>query len=186
MTREDVIKIMSVLRGAYPQFYRDISKQEALDTINLWAEMFRDDPAELVAAAVKALIATDAKGFPPGIGVIREYMRKMSNPVATTPFEAWAIVWKAIKRSAYNSKDEFAKLPPMLQRMVGSPEQLRTWAMMDADTVQSVIGSKFQTSFEIREKQDREFQALPQSVKQMIGAVADKLALQESKENGGG
>ena len=30
MTREDTIKILSVLRGAYPAFYRDITKQEAL------------------------------------------------------------------------------------------------------------------------------------------------------------
>lgn len=181
MTREDVIKIMSVLRGAYPQFYRDISKQEALDTINLWSDMFLDDPAELVAAAVKAFISSDAKGFPPSIGIIRDNMRKLSIQETTTPFEAWSLVWKAIQRSGYNSKEEFEKLPADLRRMVGSPEQLRAWAMMDADTVQSVIGSKFQTSYEIRSKQEREYQALPASVKKMIGAVSEKLALKDGE-----
>lgn len=181
MTREDVIKIMSVLRGAYPQFYRDISKQEALDTINLWSDMFLDDPAELVAAAVKAFIASDSKGFPPSIGIIRDNMRKLSIQETITPFEAWSMVWKAIQRSGYNSKQEFEKLPADLRKMVGSPEQLRAWAMMDADTVQSVIGSKFQTSYEIRSKQEQEYQALPASVKKMIGAVSEKLALKDGE-----
>ena len=62
MKREDVIKLMSVLRGAYPQFYRDVGRQEALDTISLWTDMFSEDDAAIVAAAVKALIATDSKG----------------------------------------------------------------------------------------------------------------------------
>ena len=56
MIREEIIKLMSVLRGAYPQFYRDVSKTEALDTINLWADMFANDDAALVGAAVKSLI----------------------------------------------------------------------------------------------------------------------------------
>ena len=36
MKRDDTIKILSVLRGAYPAFYRDITKQEAESTIALW------------------------------------------------------------------------------------------------------------------------------------------------------
>ena len=47
MERSDVLRIMAVLRGAYPQFYRDISRQEAEATVNLWTDMFSgDDPRD--------------------------------------------------------------------------------------------------------------------------------------------
>lgn len=75
MDRTDVIKIMAVLRGAYPQFYRDISRQEAEDTVNLWAEMFAGDSYPAVAAAVRALIEEDRRGFPPHIGAVKDRLR---------------------------------------------------------------------------------------------------------------
>lgn len=81
MTREETIKVMSVLRGAYPRFYREISKQEALDTINLWADMFSAEDAAVVAAAVKSLIETDEKGFPPTIGQVKAKVRDVALPV---------------------------------------------------------------------------------------------------------
>ena len=52
---------------------------------------------------------------------------------------------------------------------VGTPEQLKAWARMDANTVQSVIGSNFQRSYQEWAKQEAEFQALPGDIKQMIG-----------------
>jgi len=159
--REDVIKLMSVLRGAYPQFYRDVGRQEALDTISLWTDMFAEDDAAIVAAAVKALIATDSKGYPPHIGAVKAKIRQLTERPKMAPQEAWGLVWRAVQRSAYNSREEFKRLPPMLRRLVGTPEQLKAWARMDANTVQSVIGSNFQRSYQEWAKQEAEFQALP-------------------------
>lgn len=85
MTREDTIKIMSVLRGAYPHFYRDVSRQEALDTINLWADMFVEDDPSAVAAAVKILIQTDQKGFPPTIGQVKAKITEVSPRARSLP-----------------------------------------------------------------------------------------------------
>lgn len=179
MTRDDVIKIMSVLRGAYPHFYRDISKQEAYDTINLWAEMFAEDDVAIVAAAVKALIATDDKGFPPHIGAVKAKVRQITQPAGMTPQEAWNLVAKAIRNSAYESREEYDKLPPDLQRLVGSPNQLRDWALMDSKTVHSVISSNFQRSFSIRKKADDDFKALPVDVQTLVGSVAERMELHD-------
>jgi hypothetical protein len=74
VTRDDTVKILSVLRGAYPQFYKNTSRQEAIDTINLWTDMFADDDFQIVAAAVKAIIVSDEKGFPPVIGQVKSQM----------------------------------------------------------------------------------------------------------------
>ncbi len=168
MTREDTIKILSVLRGAYPAFYRDITKQEAESTIALWMSMFEEEPYELVGAAVKAFISGDGKGFPPAIGQIKERIRQITQPEEMTEQEAWSYVSKALRNSTYGSVEEFAKLPPEVQAVVHDPGQLRQWAMAEADEVETVIASNFQRSFRAKQKVSREYLALPTEVKQLM------------------
>ena len=168
MTREETIKILSVLRGAYPAFYRDITKQEAESTIELWASMFDEEPYELVGAAVKAFISGDGKGFPPAIGQIKDRIRLITAPEEMSEQEAWSLVSKAIRNSTYRSEEEFAKLPPEVQAVVHDPGQLRQWAMSPADDVETVIASNFMRSFRAKQKVFKEYLALPTSVKQLM------------------
>lgn len=168
MNREDTIKILSVLRGAYPAFYRDITKQEAESTIALWESMFDEEPYELVGAAVKAFISGDSKGFPPAIGQIKERVRQITQPEELTEQEAWAFVSKALRNSIYGSEEEFAKLPPEVQAVVHDPGQLRQWATSPAEDVETVVASNFMRSFRAKQKVTREYMALPSSVKQIM------------------
>ena len=168
MTREDTIKILSVLRGAYPAFYRDITKQEAESTIALWESMFDEEPYELVGAAVKAFISGDSKGFPPAIGQIKERIRQITQPEEMTEQEAWSFVSKALRNSTYGSEEEFAKLPPDIQSVVHDPGQLRQWALSPVDEVETVIASNFMRSFRVKQKVNKEYMALPTSVKQLM------------------
>lgn len=174
MTRDDVIKIMSVLRGAYPYFYRDISKQEAYDTINLWTDMFSNDDASIVAAAVKSLIDGDDKGFPPTIGQVKAKMRLLAGSDELTEAEAWNLVSKAVKNGLYGAVEGFEKLPPAVKRIVGSPSQLRDWASMDSDTLQSVVASNFQRSYKVVATREKEIAALPDDVKKLINFAMNK------------
>lgn len=175
MTREDTIKILSVLRGAYPAFYRDITKQEAEATIALWESMFDEEPYALVSAAVKAFISGDGKGYPPAIGQIKERIRQITQPEEMTEQEAWALVAKAVQRSAYDSVAEFAKLPPEIQAVVHDPGQLQRWACGQAEDLETVVASNFMRSFRAKQKATKEYMALPTSVKQlMIGAGYQK------------
>lgn len=174
MTRDDVIKIMSVLRGAYPHFYRDISKQEAYDTINLWTDMFSNDDASIVAAAVKSLIDGDDKGFPPTIGQVKAKMRLLVGSDELTEAEAWNLVSKAVKNGLYGAVEEFEKLHPAVKRIVGSPSQLRDWASMDSDTLHSVVASNFQRSYKVVATREKEIAALPDDVKKLINFAMNK------------
>jgi len=183
MTSEETVKILSVLRGAYPQFYKNTSKQEAYDTINLWAEMFVDEDFQIVSAAVKALIAGDEKGFPPVIGQVKARIRQITTPQEMTEGEAWALVAKAIRNSAYDSRKEFDALPAEIQRIVGAPSQLRDWGTMDSDTVHSVVASKFQRAYRVKAQQKKDYAALPGDVKAMIAGIAGKCALEAHDEN---
>lgn len=165
---------MSVLRGAYPHFYRDISKREAYDTINLWTDMFSNDDASIVAAAVKSLIDGDDKGFPPTIGQVKAKMRLLVGSDELTEAEAWNLVSKAVKNGLYGAVEEFEKLPPAVKRIVGSPSQLRDWASMDSDTLQSVVASNFQRSYKVVATREKEIAALPDDVKKLINFAMNK------------
>ena len=179
MTRQETGIIMDILATAYPRFYAGPDAPDPEKAVALWAEMFAEDDVAIVAAAVKALIATDDKGFPPHIGAVKAKVRQITQPSGMTPQEAWNLVAKAIRNSAYESREEYDKLPREVQRLVGSPNQLRDWATMDSETVHSVVASNFQRSFTAQQKADNDFKALPRDVQAMIGTVAERMALHD-------
>lgn len=182
MTREDAITILSVLKAAYPNFYRGMTRIDANATIDLWETMFDTEDAALVGAAVKTFIASDSKGFPPSIGEVKEKIRKLTQPEEMTEAEAWGIIGKAVSNSLYSSQKEFDKLPDTLKRLVGSPNQLKEWAMIDSDTLQTVVASNFQRSYKAVSASQREMAAIPQSVKEMLSGVTKNLALEGDNE----
>ena len=165
MDKKETVQILATLRGAYPNFYRAISKQEAVATVALWERMFADYDYKIVDAAVAALIASDETGYPPVIGQVMAKIRFLTQPRAMDENEAWFIVYKAICNSAYDSVSEFEKLPPEIKSLVHGPDQLREWAI-DPDFNIGVESSNFKRVFRARAAQAREFNALPSSVKQ--------------------
>ena len=173
----ETAQLMAVLETAYPMFYAKKTEQERADAIKLWAEMFADEPGEVVAMAVKALIKSRVSTFPPGIGEITEKIQQITQPEQMTEMEAWSLVLKAIGNSNYNSGEEFQRLPPVLQRLVGAPSQLREWAAMDTETLNSVVASNFQRSYKVRAKHERDYLALPSSVKTYMASLADGMRM---------
>ena len=171
MTSKDTGKIMDILTAAYPNFYSGKSEYDRKKIVALWTDMFRDDPVELVAAAVKSLISMDEKGFPPHIGTVKAKMRLLVSKDEMTEAEAWHIVSKAIKNSTYDSKAEFEKLPPMIKRIVGSPNMLREWAVMGMDATQSVVASNFQRSYRAIVAREKELAKLPNDVRAMVEKI---------------
>ena len=181
MTKTDTAKVMAILATAYPAFYSKQSKEEKVAAVNLWADLFADDDPDVVLAAVKSHIATDTKGFPPVIGQIKEQVTKLTQPPMMTEQEAWSLVIKAINNSGYHAGEEYEKLPPLLQRLVGSPRQLYDWGMMPADEVQSVVASNFMRSYRVRAKDWQEYQALPGAIRERLDALADGMKMPEDR-----
>ena len=72
MTLEETGAVMDTLRVAYPQFYRNQETKYTVLAVELWQECFREDPVEIVLAALKRFILLDQKGFPPSPGMIKE------------------------------------------------------------------------------------------------------------------
>ena len=179
MDRLETLKIMAVLRGAYPRYYASVSREDLETVVALWVEMFSEEPYEIVAAAVKALIVGDVKGFPPHIGAVKERIHQLTQPHEMTELEAWGYVAKAVRNSLYNSREEFEKLPPLVQRLVGSPNQLRTWAMIDTDSLETVVQSNFMRSFKNRAQSVKDHEKLPASVKAIAGRLSTGMQMPE-------
>ena len=175
MTREETKTILAIMKAAYPNFYRDMTKEDASNTINLWSTMFADEKPQIAIEAVKSLICT--LKYPPTTADVKEKIALITQPPAMTEMEAWEQVRRAI--SFYDAQENYNSLPPMLRRLVGSPNQLREWAMMDTETVQSVIQSNFMRSYKAKVAQEREYAMLPDSTKQLIAGLAQKLSLTE-------
>ena len=177
MNKQEAAKVLSIMQANYPDSFKGKTDEMMLATISLWATMFADDNANDVTAAVMAHIAADTGAFMPNIGMIKDRLGKMRNQEELTEQEAWNLVQSALRNGIYGSREEYAKLPPMVQRMVGSANQLKEWAMMDADTVQSVVASNFQRSYKVRAQNEREYQALPSSVREIMGRLADGMKM---------
>ncbi|MCM1275810.1 MAG: replicative helicase loader/inhibitor [Lachnospiraceae bacterium] len=173
---------MAVLKTAYPNYYKNSGDLE--QAAKLWAELFADDDVLVVAAAVKAFIANDEKGFPPVIGQIKAMVRDLASPKEMTELEAWDIVNKALRNSLYNHVEEYEKLPPVIRRIVGSPATLHEWAQSNLDELQTVIASNFQRSYRAKAKGEREFMAFPQSTKDFLSQLAGKMDLENALEGG--
>lgn len=105
MDRLETLKILAILRVAYPNFYKSMDADEYDDTVLLWADLFQDDPFMLVSAAVKTLIVTDEKGYPLHIGAVKSTMAKLTEPPTLTEMEAWNLV--RTKLSAYATHEDF-------------------------------------------------------------------------------
>lgn len=182
MTVDETLKIFAVLKANYSNFFKSVSRVDAEAMVNLWAEMFADEPYEAVGMAIKSYIASDVNGYPPNVGIIKEQMRKLTKTESLTEQEAINLITKACENGSYGSKEEFAKLPPILQRLVGSPNQLKEWALMDKDTFNSVIQSNLMRSYRVLAERERQHQALPNNIKNLIAETTNQLKLQGGVE----
>lgn len=168
MNRTETLQILAILRVAYPMFYRSLSEDDQSDTILLWLDMFKNDAFLIVSAAVKALISSDDKGYPPHIGAVKNMISKLTEKEELTEMEAWNIVRG--KMSAYATREDFLSLPPAIQRAVGSASQLCQWALTDIESM-PVIQSNFMRSYRTARDTERERKRIPVDVLKLIEAA---------------
>ena len=188
MTLEEAAKIVGILEFNYPDTRRHQSDEAYITYIRNWHSFFEHDSFELVEAAVRAYIATSTERFMPNVGQIKEQIRKLTAPEQMSEAEAWTRIKKALSNGLYGAEEEYAKLPHVLQRLVGSPSRLREWAQMDADTVESVIGSNIQRSYRAISAQEAEWAKLPsgyrEHMRQLSGQIFGRLELEGGDHEG--
>ena len=94
MTREETIKVLAILKAAYPNSYKGMTKDEANGVITVWSVHFSNIPLNIVMIAINKIIS--ASKFPPTISDVRDALRGLyyeaavmlrQHEDATTPFK---------------------------------------------------------------------------------------------------
>ena len=162
MTRDETVNIIRFMVDSYPNY----KPNNLSETVDVWHMMLSDYEYNLVSMALKSYILSDTSGFAPAIGQIVAKMHSITQSQELNEMEAWSLVSKAIRNSIYNSADEYAKLPPIVQKAVGLPSQLMQWAIDDSYN-ESVVSSNFMRCYRIELAREKEMSMLPEDAKQI-------------------
>ena len=184
MTRKETAKIIALLQAEYPNSFSKLDKQAFDLKFELWASEFAADPFEAVYTALRMYIETGEQ-FAPNIGQIRKRVQMQKQQDELTEGEAWAMVSKACRNGSYGYMKEFAKLPPIVQKAVGRPEQLKEWAVMDESQVQTVVASNFMRSFRAERERQKEINSYPPALMDMINKLQIGTDVEKALPEGG-
>lgn len=173
MTRDETKKIIRGMMDIYPS-YKPVALAE---TIDLWASLFKEYPYQLVSAALQAYMMQD-NAFAPSPGQLVAMIPKDEIP----ELEAWGQVRKALRNGTYGAEEEYEKLPEIIQKAVGSPEQLRAWASAPEEETETVMQSNFLRTYRAVKERVKQMEMLPASVRGVL-EQAKKGLLEVKHEN---
>ena len=171
MTRDEAKKIIMIISASYPNF----KPQDIRMTVDIWHSMLDEYSYTQVSIAVKAYIASDTSGFAPSIGQVVGLMKKIEEPEELNEMEAWGLVSRAIRNGYYGAEKEFEKLPPLVQKAVGAPGQLRNWSQTDIESIESVAQSNFIRNYRSVVKSSQETARMPESIRKLIEQTGQKM-----------
>lgn len=176
MTREETIKAIGIITTAYPNFDKFRDEKHIRSMVAIWADMFSEDDAGLVALAVKEHISTSK--WPPSIAEIREIMTRISYPNIIPPDKAWEVVSKYLDTEGeYNHGDIYRDLPRTIAEAVDSIGYGQLYAMHVA-YARGYPGKAgldrlaFMQAYEDKVDRKRRKAMLPLSLRQKIEAVS--------------
>ena len=168
MTREETVKIIRIMVDSYPNY----KPNNISETVDVWQMMLSEYTYEQISVALKAYILSDTSGFAPSVGQLVDKMKSITTPQELNEMEAWALVCDALRNSGYNYAEEYAKLPPLVQKAVGLPSQLQTWALTE-NLNKDVVGSNFMRCYRIEVERQKEISKMPQNVREMIESISN-------------
>lgn len=166
MNRDDVKKIIGVMVTSYPNY----KPQDMKMTVDIWHEMLQEYESSDVFMALKSYIASDTSGFAPSIGQLINMICKTTKPQLMNEHEAWSLVRKALENGIYNSQREFDNLPELVQKAVGSANQIHVWAS-DPDYDEGVMSSNFMRAYRTVCARQEEYNRMPKEAQLRIDAL---------------
>lgn len=151
-------KILSLIFSTYKREFKDHTEEDRKIMLGLWMKAFSDKAPVLIMSAVEYYIFNDSSGFAPTIGNINDILMLARDDLLGEA-EAWEYINRASANSMYYAKREFEKLPPLVQKAVGTPAQLKQWAMMDEDTFRTTVRREFKKEYKALLEQEKREQA---------------------------
>ena len=164
MTKNEVVKLLMTIQTFYPNY--QVENKEF--TINAWYSIIVDCDYKPMEKALRAYITTDTSGFAPSIGQLINKLHEVQSPQELNEMEAWLLVSKALRNGTYGAVEEFNKLPPLVQKAVGSPDNLRNWAQTDSESIENVVQSNFMRTYRTVVNRAKEYRKMPKDIQALI------------------
>lgn len=179
MTREEVKKILMIMDASYPNF----KVEDLTSTIDAWLFALEDEDYTAITVALKTFLKTSGSAFAPSASQLIEMAYKPKSLNQLSEVEAWDLVSKAVRRSAYNAEEEFNKLPPVVQKAVGSPSMLHAWSQSDLEAFETVVASNFERAYKTVLKREEEIDRLPKEARLQLETLHQLVIGVNDEEN---
>lgn len=165
MTREEFAVIVKGLKAVYthPSFIPD------KDAFNVWYSLLGDLTYQQASSATQKFMLTSSKNPTPAD--IREQCRSITTPEEMNEMSAWSLVSKALRNGIYGAQEEFDQLPETVKSAVGTPDNLKNWAVADENSVETVIQSQFLRSYRVAVARKKELEKLPPRLREEISKL---------------
>lgn len=179
MTRDEFKILVKAMKAVYSS-ENFIADKDAFD---VWYELLKDLSYEQANLAIQKYMATEK--FPPTIADIRTKATEIIVPAeeSMSELQAWALVYRAIENSGYHSEEEFEKLPEACKIAVGTPANLKEWALMELNQVVTVEQSHFIRNYRTALQRMKEDAKLPEKMKLLIADMGRKHAVEIAEKS---
>lgn len=174
MTEHETKKIIAVIFATYANQYKGFTEYKRKNLISAWQAVFEEYSYQQVSFGLKAFLRNDKKGYAPSPGQVMQYIVSQDeNNDLLNEQEAWALVAMACRNGYYGSEEEYSKLPPAVQKAVGSPDNLKAWSQVPADEFNTVTSSNFQRAYRTVVQRVQSEQALPEGMRRYTAQIED-------------
>lgn len=166
MTKKETAIIMDILQAAYPRFYINQSPEDKKRALFLWSAMFENVNIEVCKYAVYRVI--EQLKYPPTPADVLEKIKEIQDINESTDIELWNEALKAIKEGMYFTQEKFNKLSAPVKKFFGGPSNIKEYALMDIQTVNSVIKGQFLKQIKSVIQKEEEREKLPNNIKKLL------------------
>ena len=175
MTRDDVVKLLMMIQATFPNF----RVENKTETVNSWLFFLEEYDSNEIVLALKSYVKSNNSGFAPSCSQLIAELDKPKEVAQMDISQAWSLVRTAIGKSTYNSLAEFEKLPPTIQKAVGSASVLYNWAT-DENYNEGVVMSLFEKNFKAIQKRELDYQKMPTEMQLRVEQFMKKCPRLES------
>lgn len=179
MTKEDIARMVYVIKSTYQNQFKDYDNTMMQNMIDAWTMVFADKDVDEVFKGLQIYLSSDKKGFAPSPGQVVDCMHRL-RPKVANEMEAWNIVDKAVRNSIYGAQEEFNKLPQIIRRVVRNPGRLREWAVMDCEAYQTVEQSNFMRAYRTEVEREKQNELIPKKIRPMLENIGDSIPMIET------
>lgn len=177
MTKNEVVDLFRMICLLFPYSAKYYANADAFSR-DTWHSMLEDEPAEMVAMALKKHAATNK--WAPAIAEILETIGRIKYPETyIDPDEAWGMVMHAVRKFGYYHPEEaFASLPSI----VASTVRTYGWRDLCLSENLGVDRGQFRKAYEVRLLREREKATMPEKLQRELATISARMNLRILEE----